>query len=215
MSEKTERKTHAPHRIGIVLDIACVWSYLGYTRFSRVAARRRNAGYSLEVTFHPFQVAPEASPQGEWLTTAHQRDFGSEAEQKEQQLTRFAAAEGIPIHFDRAVFTNTFEAHRLIAVAAEQGMGEAITERLFRAYFVEGHNVADRDTLSSLAAESGVAWSEEGAARLRDELARTRENTNAVPRFIVEGGKTLTGLQSEESLDAALEAAEDEHSNQS
>ncbi|PRW62360.1 DsbA family oxidoreductase [Actinopolyspora mortivallis] len=191
--------------VEFVLDIACVWSYLGYARFARVAAEHRKAGGRLEVVFRPFQVAPYAPERGESLFEVHKRDFGAEAEQKEETLKELGRQEGVEFDFDKAVFTNTFQAHRLVALAAEQGLGETVVDRLFRAYFTDGINVADPEELRSLAAETGVVWSEAGAEELRAELARVRDSgIHAVPTLTVNGGQVLTGAWSENELRSAL-----------
>ncbi|WP_007025475.1 DsbA family oxidoreductase [Saccharomonospora iraqiensis] len=195
----------APH-VALTLDIACVWSYLGYARFARAAARHRAVGRTIEVTFRPFQVAPHASTAGEPLTEVHHRDLGPDAADKVAHVRALFDADGTEIHFDRAVFTNTFDAHRLIAVAAHQGRAEDMVTSLFHAYFVDGHNIADTHTLRNLAAETGVAWSDDGTDVIHSELQRNRDdNITTVPRFSVENGPVLLGAQSEDALFAALE----------
>lgn len=203
----TEADRRVVH-VNIVLDVACVWSYLGYARFQRAAARHRSAGGTIEVTFRPFQIAPEAPIDGEPLAAVHKRDFGADAEHKEASMTELAAQNGLEMHFARTVFTNTFHAHRLIAQAAQQGRAEATVERLFRAYFTDGLNVADPTILTELAAELGVAWSDTGAETVRLELDRVRRSgITSVPQFAVEGVHTLEGAQPEQTLLAALDEA--------
>lgn len=216
MQEDTTRPDQPLVRVEIVLDVACVWSFLGYARFLRAAARHRAEGGAVEVTFRPFQVAPGASVEGEPLSELHRRDFGDEASDKERSMSALAAADGLTMDFDRAVFANTRGAHRLIALAAGQGRAEAMVERLFRAYFSDGLNVADPATLKRLAAEIGVAWRDAGAEDVRRELEQVRRSgVTSVPRFVV-GRQTLVGTQSEETLlaalaDAARERPEEDH----
>lgn len=209
--KSTETNPHAGRdvvRVDIVLDVACVWSYLGYARFLRAAARHRAAGGTIEVTFRPFQVASDAPVDGEPLSEVHTRDFGADATQKEARMTELAAQSGVEMNFDRAVYANTFQAHRLIALAAEQGRAEAMVERLFRAYFTDGLNVADAHTLAHLAAEVGVAWSDSGTDKVQSELARVRgAGITAVPQFVIQGGHRLEGAQAEETLLSAFDDA--------
>lgn len=209
MPEYTTQANQPTLRINVVLDIACVWSYLRYARFLRVVERHRAAGGTIELIFRPFQVAPTAPVGGEPLSEVHKRDFGVDAAQREARMTALAAQDGVEMNFDRAVFANTFEAHRLIALSAEQGRAEAMVERLFRAYFTDGLNVADPNTLMTLAAELGVAWSHDvGSDIVRTELMRVRSSAiTAVPLFIVDGGHILDGAQPEETLLSALNEA--------
>lgn len=206
MSRPGTRSDSGTSRLEFVLDIACVWSYLGYARFARVVAEHRRAGGSPEVMFRPFQVAPHASEAGESLFERHKREFGADAERNEEYMAALGRQEGIEFDFGRTVFANTFEGHRLVALASEQGLGETAVERLFRAYFTDGVNVADREALRSLAADIGVVWNDSGKEELRAELARVRESgVGSVPVLTVNGGRVLTGAWSENDLRSALE----------
>jgi predicted DsbA family dithiol-disulfide isomerase len=51
---------------------------------------------------------------------------------------------------------NTLDCHRLIVWAQGQGLGSAMEERLFRAYFEEGADLTRLDVLADLAAEAGL-----------------------------------------------------------
>ena len=56
-------------------------------------------------------------------------------------MTERAAAEGLEYHFDLAQGGNTFDAHRMIHLAATYGHQAAAQERLMRAYFTEGEPI--------------------------------------------------------------------------
>jgi predicted DsbA family dithiol-disulfide isomerase len=113
---------------------------------------------------------------------------------------------------------NTLDAHRLIAWAQAQGVGDAsdLVERLFRAYFVEGRHVGDRDELARLAADAGYdraqarAFLESDA--LRDEIARSDERArtlgiNGVPFFVFNGRVALSGAHEPATLLDAIAQA--------
>ncbi|GHH30531.1 DsbA family oxidoreductase [Streptomyces lanatus] len=199
-----------PLRVEIALDLTCVHSYLGFNRFQRVAARHRAAGGGLDVVFLPFQVSPEAPPEGRPLSEVHLAFFGS-AEQAARATAGMAAVgaqDGLELNFERAVHVNTFEAHRLLATAAHQGLGEPMAERLFRAYLTEGLNIGDRAVLDRLAAETGVRPTPDGAEELRAELTRVRAlGISSVPQFRFTDTILLAGAQPEEALQRAFEAA--------
>jgi predicted DsbA family dithiol-disulfide isomerase len=193
-------------RVAIVLDPACIWSYLAYTRFARAAARRRAEGDAVEVTFRPFQVDPQATTEGEPLTDVLRRLFGDKMEQQKAHATTLAEADGLAMNFDLTVHANTFQSHRLIALAAKQGQSERMVERLFRAYHSEGLNVADPDVLAKLAAEAGLTMHADGADELRAEMQEVlRSGVRGVPVFLFEDGPTLTGAPTEDTLREALE----------
>ena len=73
-----------------------------------------------------------------------------------ERLTRAAAELGLDYNFDQAVMANTVDAHRLTHLARERGRQEAMEERLFFAYFTEGRNIGDRETLAALGGEAGL-----------------------------------------------------------
>ncbi|MGW5266512.1 DsbA family oxidoreductase [Microbispora sp. NPDC004025] len=191
--------------VTFVFDIPCVWSYFGFTRMQRALARFRAEGGQADVVFRPFQLDPDATVEGEPKIEVLRRAFGDEAENAVARITAMAAEEGLRFRHDRAIYSNSFEAHRLVAVAARQGLGEEMVERLFRAHHSDELNIADADTLKALADEIGVRWSDEGAEETRAELDRVRRSgIRAVPVFQFAGRPALSGAQSERVLLAAL-----------
>ncbi|MGW0965795.1 DsbA family oxidoreductase [Streptomyces sp. NPDC002516] len=209
--------------VRIALDVICVHSYLGYTRFTRAADRLRAEGHRIQVEFLPFELAPGAGTEGAPLLPVLERAFGPQAVRQTLQFAGQVAAEGLELHYERAVATGTFEAHRLIARAARQGRAEQMVERLFRAHFTDGLHIGDSSTLARLAAEAGVTADEPGTAgsvpetaaetdaeteRLRTELDRVRGlGVTGVPVFLIDGVRRLTGSQPEAVLLSALREA--------
>ncbi|MFF4216688.1 MULTISPECIES: DsbA family oxidoreductase [Streptomyces] len=202
---------HAPRRVDIVLDIICAHSYIGYTRFSRAVQRFRESGGQAEVHFHPFQLDPDAPDRGEPLLQALERKFGAGVFQETARVAAHAEHDGIVLDYENAVHTGTFEAHRHIALAAGQGLAEQMTERFFRAYFTDGVNIADPQTLERLARETGVRTggdTPDGADEVRAGLERVRRSgVRSVPVFSFAGGPVLSGAQPEESYLSALAGA--------
>ncbi|MER7791110.1 DsbA family protein [Streptomyces sp. NPDC097640] len=189
-------------RVEIALDLVCVRCYLGFTRLTRAA------GGEAELTIRPFQAEPDAPSAGEPLFEVWRRTRGEAFVRQVASDTSFGVADGLDLRFERALFTNTFEAHRLVARASAQGLGERMAERLFRAYFTDGLLISDRTTLARLAAETGVVAAAEAAA-LRAELDRVRAlgvDVDAVPYVTFEDGTVLEGAQPEEAYRAALTA---------
>ncbi|NRQ30569.1 DsbA family oxidoreductase [Nonomuraea sp. NN258] len=193
-------------KVEIFSDVVCPWCYIGHVRFARAADRFRAKGGTLEVTMRPYQLNPDAPAEGEPLLPALERKFGPNATQMVERVASVGSEEGLVIDHARAVSANTFEAHRLIEIAAGQGLGEEMAERLFRAYFSEGLNVADADVLGKLAAETGVTDTGEGAEQVREHLARAgRLGITGVPLFLFEGQYAVSGAQPEEVFTAAID----------
>jgi predicted DsbA family dithiol-disulfide isomerase len=191
--------------VEFVFDVPCVWSYFAYARFQRAAARIRAEGGEVGVRFRPFQLDPRATADGEPKIDVLRRAFGAGADDAVAGIESKAASEGLTFRHRHAVWSDTLPAHRLIAVAARQGRGEAMVERLFRAHHTDELNIADPATLRRLADEVGVAW-QDGDDDVRAELARVRaEGVRGVPVFRI-AGRTLNGALSEETLYQAMSA---------
>ena len=185
-------------RVEFFLDLTCIHSYIGFTRFERAAKRYRAGGGEVTVVFRPFEVAPNAATAGEPLSAVHRRHFGENASTLVSKMAAVGVQEGLRLNFVDAVHVKTFEAHRLLATAVSQGLGEPMAERLFRAYLTDGLNIGDRATLATLAAEMGVKKPMTGDAELHAELENVRQlGVRSVPLVSFDGGPNLSGSQSE------------------
>ncbi|MDG9710642.1 DsbA family oxidoreductase [Streptomyces sp. DH10] len=196
---------HRTHRVEAVLDFVCVHCHLGFIRYLRAVRRYRADGGTVETVLRPVQLRPQASPVGEPLVEVWARERGAAVAARLAADTSFGAEDGLELDFRRAVFTNTFDAHRLAAQASAQGKGEEMAERLFRAYFADGLNIADTAVLDRLAAETSVMTTSGGAEVLQVELARVRALDLPVPPvFLLAGGPVLSGGIREDDILAAL-----------
>ena len=131
-------------------------------------------------------------------------------------MAETAKAEGLTYNFDKAIIANSFNAHRLIQMAKAQGLGDAAEERLFKAYFTEGKNVGDTDTLIQSGTEIGLDKKEVTemlngntyeAEFFRDiDMARSL-GINGVPFFIVNNKYGISGAQPAEIFLSGLKQA--------
>jgi predicted DsbA family dithiol-disulfide isomerase len=144
------------------------------------------------------------------------RKFGSLERSLELDAKVVAAghADGIQFAFDRIERTpNTLDAHRLIWLAGKQGVQDAVVEALFRAYFTDGRDISNRQTLIDVVAEAGlqreqaegVLKSDDGMVAIKeaDELSR-QFRVEGVPFFIIDGKVTLSGAQHPDAFVAAF-----------
>jgi len=163
------------------------------------------------VVWRPFQLDPHAPTSPTPVADAYARKFGGpEAAMRIiDRMTATAAGEGLEFHLDAAQRANTFDAHRLIDYAARQGRQSAMKERLLRAYFTDGKDIADRSVLAELAGDVGLDGddvarflaSDEGRAELREELLQGLERgVTAVPTFVFENRWTVPGAQDADTM---------------
>lgn len=195
-----------PRRVEFFYDLVCVHSYLGFARFSRAIERYRQNGGEVEVVFRPFHLSTDEPAAGRPLYEVHREAFGEERAKAISKDRTFGADDGLDVHFDRAIFTNTGAGHRLVLAAAQQGKGERMAERLFRAYFTDGVNIAEPETLRRLADEVGVVPADVGDEVLSEQLSRVREaKVSSVPLFVFDDGARISGAQSVGEFAEALE----------
>jgi predicted DsbA family dithiol-disulfide isomerase len=154
-------------QVEIWSDVVCPWCYLGKRRFERAlsAFDRRD---EVQVVWRSFELDPHAPAVREGNPTDNlARKYGisrDDARAAHERLTRLGAEEGLEYRFDEARGGNTFDAHRLIHMAAARGLQAQAKERLLRAYFQEGEAIGDRQTLVRIGAELGLPQAEVGAA---------------------------------------------------
>jgi predicted DsbA family dithiol-disulfide isomerase len=87
------------------------------------------------------------------------------------RVAELAKAEGLDFDFGAALTMNTLDAHRLLHLATDLGIGDAAKERLLCAHFTEGADLADHDTLARLLTEAGADEARVGAVLAGDEYA--------------------------------------------
>ncbi|MEL7345359.1 MAG: DsbA family oxidoreductase, partial [Pseudomonadota bacterium] len=144
-------------RIDILSDPICPWCYIGKTHLDRALAAR--PGHGLTIEWHPFQLNPEMSPEGVDRKAYLETKFGGPdgAAQVYGRIEEAAKSAGLEIHFDRIARTpNTIDAHRLIHWAGLEDRQHALKGALFVAYFEQGRDIGDKDTLAEIAGEVGM-----------------------------------------------------------
>jgi predicted DsbA family dithiol-disulfide isomerase len=206
-------------KVEIWSDVVCPWCAVGKHRFEKALARFDHRD-QVEVSFHSFELDPEAPHEQDGDLNDHlATKYGmsrAEAEAKHRQMTEMAAADGWDFHFERARRGNTFDAHRLLHLAADRGVQDAVKERLFRGYFTEGEHIADHATLARLGAEAGLDPAEArevlASDRYADEVRADEQQARAygitaVPFFVVDGKYGVAGAQPPEALLQVLDTA--------
>ena len=206
-------------RLEIFSDVVCPWCYIGKRRFDRAVTNLATAGINLilEVNYRPFQLDPTApigapSP----VRDAYAKKFGSQERADEilKHVTTVAATEGINFQMDIAVRANTSRAHRLIALAQTTELDHTkLKESLMIAYFCEGRDISNIDTLMDIAAAFGLDHaqvsemlnSEQSSQQLDANLSRARElGVTAVPTYVFNEQWSVPGAQDTETFERVL-----------
>jgi predicted DsbA family dithiol-disulfide isomerase len=194
-------------RIEVWSDVVCPWCYVGKRNLEAALADFPHAD-QVTVEWRSFELDPNTPTRVELsMDEVLERKYGmtpDQASSANRRLTELAAAAGLEYHLDRVQIGNTFDAHRLLHLAAHQGLGDELTERILRAYFTEGRAVSDPVTLAELAADVGldavrvteVLNSDEYADEVRADEARAVElGSTGVPFFVLDGRFGIPGAQ--------------------
>jgi predicted DsbA family dithiol-disulfide isomerase len=206
--------------IDIVSDVVCPWCFIGKRRLEaalELYRQRRPEAPAPEVVFHPFELNPDIPREGIARADYIAKKFGARGYSAHERLTQAGAELGIAFAFDKIERQpNTLAAHALIERARLSGVQGEVKEALLKAFFVDGADLTDEQTLVRIAAEAGLDRKDAEAALADESLRRAvaeeedkarAMGVNGVPFFIFNKRLAVEGAQPPEMLlDAMLEA---------
>ncbi|MDH5799043.1 MAG: DsbA family oxidoreductase [Paracoccaceae bacterium] len=192
-------------KLDILSDPICPWCFIGKTNLDR--ALERHPEHPFAVEWHPFQLNPEMPAEGMDRRTYLETKFGGKDRAIEVygQIDEAAKAIGLNINWEGIKTTpNTLNAHRLIHWAGLEQRQTFMVAALFKAYFMDGRDIGDVDTLVEIAGETGLDMdvirklfqsdADLDDIRTRDAHARER-GVSGVPTFIVANKHAVVGAQ--------------------
>ena len=205
--------------VDIWSDVVCPWCYIGKRRFERALAAFPH-GDEVRVRWRSFELDPTAPPirQGDPVQRLSAK-YGISPEQARAahaRLTALAADEGLEYRLATARSGNSFDAHRLVHLAAEHGLQDALEERLMAAYLCQEQAIGDRGVLLAAAVASGLpedavtAVLEDGTyadAVRADEAEAAARGVSGVPFFLIDGTFAIPGAQDPETILTILRRA--------
>ena len=209
-------------KVEIWSDVVCPFCYIGKRKFENALKDFAHRD-EVEVVWHSFELTPDFQPiPGESIHESLAKKKGVSVEEGKAMndyMTKAAQEVGLNYDFDRTIPANTFLAHQLIHLGTHHGRPDATKERLMAAYYLEGQNVGDLDTLVKLGTEVGLDAAESRAAltagtyaeavRL-DEYQAQQINVRGVPFFVFEDKYAVSGAQPSELFTEVLEKVWDE-----
>ena len=198
--------TEATHvKLDILSDPICPWCYIGKANLDRALEAVPDHPFIIE--WHPFQLNPDMPREGMDRRAYLEAKFGGKegAVRAYAPVVEHAQKAGLNIDFEAMQRTpNTLDAHRLIHWAGIEGKQTAAVSSLFKAYFTEGRDIGNRETLADLADGIGLDASvilrllksdaDEEMIRERDAHSR-KMGVNSVPTFIVANKHAVPGAQ--------------------
>jgi len=204
-------------------DLTCPWCYIGKRRLARALEQR--PAVRADIRWQPFQLNPDMPAGGMARSDYLAAKFGGaeRARQIYRVVEETAERDGLPLVLDRIQRTpNSFDAHRLIRIAGRRGLGNAMADALFAAYFTEGVDLGDHDSLAATAVTVGLdaaevkhlldGEAEAASVHAADSLAR-QMGLQAVPCYIFNRRYALSGAQEPASFLPLLDLGGEEPEN--
>jgi predicted DsbA family dithiol-disulfide isomerase len=202
--------------VDVTSDVICPWCYIGKRRLEKAIASFAGRA-DLRVRWHPFELNPSMPQEGMNRKEYRAAKFGSweRSLALDAQVTEVGRAEGLSFAFDRAERTpNTLDSHRLILLAEQENVQDAVVEALFWAYFTEGRDIGHTPTLLDVVAGAGLdrgraealLSGDEGIEAIREsERQAQASGVQGVPLFLINEQIALSGAQDPSVFLAAFE----------
>jgi predicted DsbA family dithiol-disulfide isomerase len=183
-----------------------------------IALQRIGSDIPVELHFQPFELNPQMGPAGEDAVAYLSAKYGISAEQiarNQANIRERGAAVGFAFG-TRARVWNTFDAHRLLHWAGEDGAAgvqRSLKQALLQAYHGQGLNPSDTEVLVAAAASAGldetrareVLGSDEFSDDVRQaEVLWQQAGIRSVPSVVVNDRHLIQGGQLPEVFEQAL-----------
>lgn len=196
-----------PLLIEMTFDFICPWCLIGKRNLEKALSSlaRSRPDVPVRLQWKGVQLLPDLPAEGVPFEEFYLKRLGSaEMVQARQAQVREAAAHA-EVYLDLKqiqVMPNTANAHRLLALAAEQGSARqlnSLLERLFASYFQQGYDIGQGDLLLRLARSCGYnerrlegALFDDGRPYVADDAVSAG---TAVPSFVIDQRFSLVGAQ--------------------
>ncbi|MFC3420365.1 DsbA family protein [Salinicoccus hispanicus] len=208
--------------IEIWSDIGCPFCYIGKRNFE-MGLDQFDAKDQVNVIYRSFRLDPTAPVQPEeTMVELLAKKYGrslEEAKQMNAQISDSARAAGLEFNLDTVVPSNTMDAHRLVKQAETAGKDDMAMEYLYKAYFTDNRNVADRETLLEIAGDIGLDISavdnmfsadDYKEAVISDQNEATQHGAQGVPYFVINRKYSVSGAQPPEKFLEAMKKVQQE-----
>lgn len=206
--------TATPLRIDIISDVVCPWCIIGYRQLMQAV---KDTGVAVDVNWHPFELNPKMSPEGQNLTEHVAEKYGASAEESEAnrvKLTDLGTELGFDFNFTPDMrMHNTFNAHQILFWAKKEGRSDDMKQALFTAHFTHQRDLSDDAVLADIAGEIGLDR-DTAAAVLADKRYASavrgeekfwiRNGITGVPAVVFNAKHLVVGAQGRDNFASIL-----------
>lgn len=200
--------------IKVFADTICGWCFIGQTKLNK--ALKSFPETKFEIEHIPFQLNPDMPIEGIDRNEYLQIKFGGKkfAQPMYDRMTEEANKEGLNFNLNNIKKTpNTVFSHLLIKLAEQTNVHNQVKERIYHAYFIEGHNIGDKKILINIGKEFNIEkeiinsfFSTDNIEKVNSFISIAKEKEiNGVPFFEI-GNDVVSGAQSSANLEAIIKA---------
>ncbi len=163
-------------KVEVWSDIVCPFCYIGKRNYESALAEFEHKD-KVELKFKSYQLDPnfvQDSTQKHNYRQGLAQKYGRSLEEIDkmiEQMTDSANAVGLNFDLDNAIQFNTFDAHRVLHLAEEKGVGNQLKEALLKAYFIEAKDLGNKEVLKSEALKLGLSSDDIEKALTDDQYA--------------------------------------------
>ncbi len=211
-------------KVEIWSDIMCPFCYIGKRHFEEAMNSFENKD-KIEVEWKSYQLDSDipqdmVAAKTVYDYVAERKGMNlEESRQLHDHVVSMAKNAGLDYHFEKTIVANSLMAHRIIQKAKEFSLGDRAEEIFFKAYFTDGKNLADRDTLLALGEEIGLSRPQIDDALTNDVYSYavhqdiqegSRLGVRGVPFFVFDRKYGISGAQPIEAFKQTLQQSFDE-----
>lgn len=191
----------------IYSDFNCVWCY-----FDRLTVIRLEKEYEVKICYRAFPLHPDIPEEGMYIKEFFGNNF-TLMEDKMLQLEKIATSLDLPLA-KRSTISDTRLAQELAKWAETKDRLKEYQDAIYKAYFSDGLNIADKNILTKIAEVCGLSKKEAikvmETRAYREAVDKDWDKSEelgimAAPSYIMNGTK-LMGPQSYEKLEDLMAA---------
>ena len=206
-------------KVEIWSDIMCPFCYIGKRKFEQ-ALQQFEGNDKVHVEWKSFLLDPSLKPvkgKSIYEVLANKKGWTIDyARKMNQHVAQMAQEVGLQYEFDKVIPANSFDAHRLTHLAANHGLQDQVEEKLFEAYFTQGKDIADKNTLAEIGISVGLKEEDVLGMLASDAFANNVKadvyeaeqlGVRGVPFFVLDRKYAVSGAQPTEVFSEAIKTA--------
>ena len=198
-------------------DIMCPFCYIGKRKFEN-ALHKFSKKDKVHVVWKSFDLAPHMETNTDINIYEFLSVFKSipmpEVKNLTAHVTNMAKDAGLDFNFDTTVAAKTKKAHQLMHLAIAHNLQNELKEALLKAYFIDGKNIDDIETLIVLGTSIGLKTkeikdtfvNEKFLKAISDDIQEAKNlGIQGIPYFVFNKKYGVSGAQHESTFLDILE----------